>query len=481
MISSSLKHNKGSYKILFTILGVFFLLFSHSCVEEEVTIFQKENEPPAAIGFNENELIVDEGGEYVQVQVNTSKLLFDEITFDLEVVKGDLAGVVFSDIDGDAISSFTIDKGLKSVDFKVGVEGDGKYTGDRKVVFKITNLVGDGVFLPESNVGGNEKRLFVEFELTIVESDPIPPAVGFTDVVGEIAENSAEVHKAVINFTKPATKPGSFDIVFAGTAVADTDYLSTASNGKLTVDFEAGAEVLEVEITPIDNEIIDGNRTVILTIENLSEGYLLGEVNEYELTIIDDDLPIIERIILAEADAWTRGKDGSGRSDQNGGSKREVIASVGNTNDDYRESYIRFDLGETDPQSVIEAKIILTTVREDQWDDGETNYGGVTTQALYHVTDDTWGELTITANNKPDSESEPIATYTSEFLIGKSGLTNIEHEYDVTAMVQVETDGKLSVRYNTLSNTLGKRLMYAAREHENGNGPKLIIREIDQN
>ena len=467
---------KKNYRIIFAVCGMLMLFAFYSCVEDENIQYSIYDEAKAAIGFVIKEGTATEGGSQSTLQINASKNLFNDVSFDLVVVSGDASGITITDDHGNTGTTFTISKGTKTANVKFTIIDNSDYSGDSTVTFGLTNLTGNGVFLPVENVGNSENKLYVEFALTVVEDEPVPPSISFTAISGNVNENDTEAHKAIIQFTSATLQAGSFDVAFGGTAVADTDYTAAATGGLLTVNFDAGTETIEVAITPIDNVVINDDKTVILAISNPSSGFFLGDVLQYTLSILENDVPETKTTILAEMDAWTRGKNGSTKSNDNGGDKTDLVASDGNGDNDLREFYLKFDLTGIDPAKVTEAKIVLTTTRESSWGDAEANFGGITTQNLYHVTDDSWGEMSITANTKPASGGAPIASFTSGFLIGGTSLSKIEHVFDVTAQLQVEADGKLSVRLNTV-NTLSKRIFYASKEHINNTPPKLIIIE----
>lgn len=467
---------KQKSKIALIMFCTITLCIAYSCVKNDDIIYGMDDEPDAAIGFSQAEATVIEGDDPFEIEVKASKFPFDDITVELEVVSGDASGVTVIDSNGEEGTTFTINKKEKTVNVKFDIEDDDKYTGDRIITFGLKLVSGDGAFIPEENVGSSERRLNIQFILTVEDDEPVPPSVSFSALKGEVAENATEAHSLTIDFTSTTVRSGAFDIQYSGTAIAGTDYDSEAVDGVQTINFGIGQDEISFEIMPIDNNVVDGDKTIILTITNLSDEFLMGDVSEYMLTITDDDLPIKETAIVAEEDAWTRGRNGSGKSDDNGGNKTDLVLSDGDTDNDLREFYLKFDLKDIDIEKVTEAKIVLTTTRESSWANAETNYGGVTTQSMYHVLDDSWEEMYVTANNQPEAGTEPIATYTSDFLIGETTLSNIEHEFDVTTQVQVETDGTLSVRLNT-GNTLGQRIFYSSREHSNGAGPKLIIVE----
>lgn len=472
-----LKLNNEKGRTLLAMLSVAFLLIVFSCTDNEKIVYGIDDEASAAIGFINKESIAIEAGDFGELKINASKLLFHDVAFELVVLGGDDSGIVITDLNGVTGTKFIMAENTKTVNLKFEVTDDSEYVGDREIRYGLTNLVGPGAYLLEENLGSSENRVYAEFTLTVVEDEPVPPSISFNSFEGKVDENTTEAHKVFIQFTSPAIAAGSFDLNFSGTAVQDLDYTSNAVGGLLTVNFTEGTEGVEIEIMPIDNTVIEDDKTIILDISNISDGFLLGGIPSHTLTILENDLPIEIKEIVAEADAWTRGRNGSSKSNDNGGDKTDLVASNDTSDNNFRQFFMRFDLTGINPSKIIEAKLVFTTVREDQWGDAETNAGGVTTQNIYHVTDDSWGEMTVTANNSPASGTTPIASFTSDFLIGESGLANLKHEFDVTSQLQVEADGKLSIRLSTDNNTKGKRLMYSSREGGADNIPLLIVKQ----
>ncbi len=83
-----------------------------------------------------------------------------------------------------------------------------------------------------------------------------------------------------------------------GTAVYDTDYTSSpaVSSGTVTLNVAAGATSGTITFTPIDNDDLDGSRTVILTLA-AATGIDLGTNTTFTVTITDDETPKVTKTI----------------------------------------------------------------------------------------------------------------------------------------------------------------------------------------
>ena len=471
---------KRNVKSLTTVFCTILLLAIYACNDAEVAIAPIDTEPHAALGFDQEEGITIEGGIAGVYNAAASKNLFEDVSFDIEVLNGDGSDIIITDANGNTGTTFSIASGTKTNPLTFTKTEDSKFVGDQVITYGLTNLKGNGAFILDRNLGSDGRKLYYEFELTVIEDELEPPSIGFERDKSEVDEASTDPKLIKIVFSEPAPRAGTFDLAVTGTAIADVDYTSEAVNGKLPVAFDIGDTEVFVSITTINNEDIEEDRTVVLTFPEIGDDFLVRPNAVHTLTILDDDVPKKVTEIITEADAWTRGRNGSSKSDENGGDKTELVASNDTSDNNFRQFFVRFDLTGIDPSKVIDAKVVLTTIKEDGdkgWEAAESNAGEVTTQTIYHVTDDSWGEMTVTANNQPVAEISPLASFTSEFLLGGSGLTNIEHEFDVTSLMQVEADGKLSIKLIVENITSGKRIFYSSREGDGAFVPKLIITE----
>ncbi|MGI8966476.1 MAG: Calx-beta domain-containing protein, partial [Limisphaerales bacterium] len=101
-----------------------------------------------------------------------------------------------------------------------------------------------------------------------------------------VAYEALRVGKFSVDITSPSGTDTTVPLTISGTATNGVDYV-TISN---PVVIPAGQTNVPITITPIDNNRIDGNRTVILTL-NPGAGYALGSPTNGTVIIKDDDLP----------------------------------------------------------------------------------------------------------------------------------------------------------------------------------------------
>lgn len=479
------KNYKNWRRIALGVMLILPLLLIVSCDKDDNPSYGRDREPNAAIAFLQDSVVVKEGDTSITLNVGTSKRLFNKVSFEIVADSANLEGDTFLGPKNSSEDHYSINVDEKMTTFTFVPQNDDEFNGDaegiRKVRVLLKNLQGEGAFLAESNKGSekDENQMYTELTIYVIEDEQIPPFIEFAESTSSIAENSTEPAIITLNLSEATQKSGTISLKVDSTAVAGTHFTSTPPviNEIIQVPYPAGATKIEVKIMPIDNAEIDGNQILKLSLKDIGRNLFKGEITQHQLEIVDDDLPIKVTEITVEADAWTRGRNGSGKSDDNGGAKTSLLASGSDRKDnDFRQSYLKYDIAGIDLTKVIDAKVILTTVRENDWASAEAKFGGITTQSLYHVSDDTWGEMTITANTKPASGTTPIATYTSAFLIGETSQSNIEHEYDVTAQLQDETNDKFSVRLTT-SNTLGQRIFYASKEAGDNVAPILVITE----
>jgi hypothetical protein len=115
---------------------------------------------------------------------------------------------------------------------------------------------------------------------------PIVPAVQFSAASYAVMEN-AVTGLATITVTLSAATTATVTVNYAtsaGSAVAGTDYTDTSG----TLTFAPGVTSQTFSVALIDNALVDGNRTVTLTLSSPGNG-TLGAPNPATLTIVDDE------------------------------------------------------------------------------------------------------------------------------------------------------------------------------------------------
>jgi len=147
-------------------------------------------------------------------------------------------------------------------------------------------------------------------------------------------------------------------------------------------------------------------------------------------------IPIEELNIPCEADSWV----GQYYPDQNHGTDGKLIASSQpGANEFY---FLRYNVTALAGKTLLEARVYL-------W-----YHGAYCSTGLWgylecrSVDDDTWGELTITWNNKP-AAGGVLDTYIREWPAEKW------ISFNVMAWLQTQLGGKASFRFNTQTGTTG--------------------------
>ncbi len=85
---------------------------------------------------------------------------------------------------------------------------------------------------------------------------------------------------------------GTVDISISG-ADYGTDYETSSGSSNFSIEIEQGSLASSFSLTPIDNETIDGNLNLTITIISVTGALTLGESTTLQFTILDDDNPLI--------------------------------------------------------------------------------------------------------------------------------------------------------------------------------------------
>src|SRR5439155_4485255 len=119
--------------------------------------------------------------------------------------------------------------------------------------------------------------------LVIVDDES---AVSFSAPSFTVSENGGS---ATIPVNRTGNSAGAVSVDFSisdGTALRGLDY--TAQNGTLT--FGPGETDKTITVTVLDDNLTEGNETVLLGLSNPTGGVGLGGQTHAVLTIVDDDL-----------------------------------------------------------------------------------------------------------------------------------------------------------------------------------------------
>jgi uncharacterized protein YjlB len=126
----------------------------------------------------------------------------------------------------------------------------------------------------------------IQATVTIVDNDVLP-TVEVTATDDTATEEGATTGAFTLTRTGDVSGSLTVDYTVTGTATAGADYV--ALSGSAT--FAAGSATTQVIVTPIDDALVEGNETVILTLDAgvAHPGYTLGDDIQATVTIIDND------------------------------------------------------------------------------------------------------------------------------------------------------------------------------------------------
>lgn len=124
------------------------------------------------------------------------------------------------------------------------------------------------------------------------EGSITPITIDFSGTAATVAEN-AGAQTVTILFDAEAPIDASFDVTITGTAVYGEDFTTSpdGATGTANVQVNAGDASATFTFTPIDNENVDGDKTVIFTISGSADGVELGSSLVYTITIDDEEGP----------------------------------------------------------------------------------------------------------------------------------------------------------------------------------------------
>ena len=135
-----------------------------------------------------------------------------------------------------------------------------------------------------------------EHTLTITDND-VSEAV-FTSASGTVSE-AAGTHNVTVNIDPAPVADFTLTYTLGGTAAGGADY-SIAGSGAVSVG--AGATSVSIPVVLTDDSEEENAETVILTLSNSTE-YIVGTINEYTLTITDNDLRAPPTVAFAATSA----------------------------------------------------------------------------------------------------------------------------------------------------------------------------------
>jgi subtilase family serine protease len=114
---------------------------------------------------------------------------------------------------------------------------------------------------------------------------PPPPTVSVSVSAATATEAGPTPGAFTISRGSAQESAVTVSVTLAGSAINGTDYVTVAS----TATIPAGAATVDVQVTPVDDTLLESSETVVLTLR-AGTGYLLGSPSSGTVTIVSDDV-----------------------------------------------------------------------------------------------------------------------------------------------------------------------------------------------
>ena len=203
-----------------------------------------------------------------------------------------VTGTASSGADYNALSgSVTIPTGSSSALVTVTVIDDAEEEDTETVVLNISTS-------PDYLMGATGSAT-----VNIADDDG-PPTVTVVATDGDADETGLDT--GIFTFSRTGDTDEELTVSYdvAGTATSDTDYSALLRS----VTIPVGASTATATVTAIDDDIVEGAETVVVTVA-ASGDYELGATTSATVTIADDDVPPTVTIVATDADADETGPD----------------------------------------------------------------------------------------------------------------------------------------------------------------------------
>ena len=236
------------------------------------------------------------GSSSVEVQENAGSALFtvDRLVLGLDSNLGTVS-VDYATSDGTAKAgadytatsgTLTFNQGQTSQTFTVPIRSHNLVEGNKTFFVTLSNPTG-GATIGGPNLAGRPTD-----NPAVVTITETPGQVNFSAADYHVAENNASLAVAIVFNPAPeafnSTNVGQVTVDYSthdGTARAGTDY--TAVSGTLTLGPGSLGQTITIPI--VNNSVVDGDRTVLLTLSNATGGASIGPFGTATLTILDED------------------------------------------------------------------------------------------------------------------------------------------------------------------------------------------------
>jgi len=249
------------------------------------TIMDNDSEP--VVSFEEDSQSVGEDVDVIQVRVELNHSTGSAVTVEFSVSGSSTAEGEGTDYTLLTASPVTIPAGDTEVDIEIRIEEDTLVENDETVILTMGTVTSATKGTPD------------EHTVAIVDNDSLPD-VSFTSPSSQNVGEDAGTIQVWVALDPVISSMVSVDVTVSGTA--DADDTNPSIIGTFTVDIPANENGVYIDITIVDDDLVEDDETINLTLSNPSNA-VLGTNIQYEVTIEDNDLPICTVTVSFVADA----------------------------------------------------------------------------------------------------------------------------------------------------------------------------------
>lgn len=309
-----------------------------------------------------------------------------DLTVNYKVGGGATNGTDYSTLSG----SVVIPQGSSSVTLTVTPLDDTLIEGNETVVAALASSASYTVGTPSGAT------------ITIADDDTATPIVSLSANDPNASEPGSDTGSFTITRSGSTSAALTVNFSVSGTATAGTDYGALAS----PVTIPAGASSAVLTVTPLDDALVEGDETVVVTLAN-SVAYTVGSPSTATVTIADDDtLPTIT-ISATDAVASEPGTDTGAFTIVRSGSTgagltvNYTVSGTARNGSDYATLSGSINI----PAGSSSVAILVTPIDDDLVETAETVTVTLSNSPSYTVASPSNATVTIADN---DSNTQPL-------------------------------------------------------------------------
>ena len=238
--------------------------------DQSVTAIIAEDDPPPSVSLSLAGSPFAENGGVATVTATLDTAAALDVTVDLALSGTATSGTDYSA----AVTQIVIPAGSTSGSIDLTGIDDLDVEGDESVVVDIAGVT-------------NGTEAGIQQVTATIADDDSPPSVTLSLAGSPFAE-PAGVATATATLSGPATVDVTVDLAFSGTAGNAIDY--SASSSQIVIP--AGMTTGSIDLTGIDDALVEGDETVIVDIDAVTNGTESG-TQQVTGIIADDDMPSV--------------------------------------------------------------------------------------------------------------------------------------------------------------------------------------------